>query len=438
MRTFPFITAILVMAFLYMLVFQRDSLLQFAAGRDGVGARSAAAAVDATTLDATTVDATASDLAEAVLPAGERAVSVVVLKSQSREIAGAVLLRGRTEAARQVNVRAETSGLVVSDPLRKGAAVTAGQLLCQLSPGTSQISLDSARARLAEAEARVPEAEARLPEARARLAEAQARLAEADINLRAAERLSVDGFASETRVASANAANQSAAAAVQAANSGVAASEAGIQSASAAVRSAQSGIAAAEREIDLLSIKAPFGGILESDAAETGSLLQPGALCATVIQLDPIKLVGFVPETEVAKVTVGVPAGARLAAGGDVAGTVTFLSRSADPATRTFRVEIQVPNTDLAIRDGQTAEILISSAAQAAHLLPQSSLTLNDEGALGVRIVNDNSRVEFVAVTVLRDTRDGIFVTGLPERADVIVVGQEFVVQGVPVKVAYR
>jgi len=427
MRVFPIITAVLVMAALYLLVFERDRIIDFAVG-DSVAA-------------AETSPDTGEDMAvvtESTTESGKHTVSVVAMKSQASDIANAILVRGRTEAARQVDVRAETSGQVISDPLRKGAQVEKGQLLCQLDPGTREISLASAVAQLAQAEARIPEAQSRLPEAEARLAEAKARLVEAGINLNAAERLSEGGFASETRVASAEAANESAIAAVQAAISGVAGSNSGVETARAGIQSAQAGVASAEREIDRLTIVAPFAGLLESDAAETGSLLQPGALCATVIQLDPIKLVGFVPEIDVARVQVGVPAGARLATGEEVAGVVTFLSRSADPTTRTFRVEVQVPNTDLAIRDGQTAEIIISTAGEAAHLLPLSSLTLNNDGQLGVRVVDDTSHVVFNRIEVVRDTIDGIWVTGLPPAADVIVVGQEYVVEGVLVKVTYR
>ncbi len=427
MRIFPIITAIIVMAALYLLVFERDRIIEFAAG----------SSVETVDSAPETEDVTAGT-PEINAEPGARLVSVVALKSRASDIANAVLLRGRTEAARQVDVRAETSGQVISEPLRKGAQVEKGQLLCQLDPGTREISLASAVAQLAQAEARIPEAQSRLPEAVARLAEAKARLVEAGIILNAAERLSEGGFASETRVASAEAANESALAAVQAAMSGVASSNSGVETTSAGIQSAQAGVASAEREIDRLTINAPFAGLLESDAAETGSLLQPGALCATVIQLDPIKLVGFVPEIDVSRVQVGVPAGARLATGEEVAGVVTFLARSADPTTRTFRVEVQVPNTDLAIRDGQTAEIIISTDGEAAHLLPLSSLTLDNDGNLGVRTVDETSHVVFTGIEVVRDTTDGIWVTGLPPAVDVIVVGQEYVVDGVEVKVAYR
>ena len=197
-------------------------------------------------------------------------------------------------------------------------------------------------------------------------------------------------------------------------------------------------VAAARREIERLTIKAPFAGLLESDTAELGSLLQAGTLCATVIQLNPIMLVGYIPETEIGKVEMDAPAKAHLASGDDVEGQVTFISRAADATTRTFRVDIRVENPDLRLRDGQTAEIRIEADGTQAHLLPQSALTLDDEGSLGVRVVTEDKTAQFVPVTLLRDGPTGVFVTGLPDQADVIIIGQEYVADGVPVKPTFR
>ena len=204
------------------------------------------------------------------------------------------------------------------------------------------------------------------------------------------------------------------------------------------VRVAEAAVAAAQKEIDRLTIKATFGGLLESDTAEIGSLLQPGSACATVIQLDPIKIVGFVPETERDRITVGAPAGARLLDGTEVSGNVTFLSRSADKLTRTFRVEMEIPNPDITIADGQTADILIASDGKAAHLIPQSSLTLNDSGALGVRTILANNATKFVEISLLRDTPNGVWVSGLDPEVSIIVVGQEYVIDGIVVDPTYR
>ena len=421
MRIFPIVIAIIVASALYLLVFERDRLLDFAADDSAVP--------------------TIEDIAETAPPepeaAGGRVVHVVALKSQASQIDSAVLLRGRTEAARQIEVRAETSGLVQSEPLRKGATVEKGQIMCEIDPGTRLTALAEAEARVPEAQARIPEAAARVPEAEGRLAEAQARLEEAMINDNAARTLAEDGFASDTRVASTRAAVSAARAGVDAAIAGVESAKAGIEAAQAGVQSVIATVATARKEIERLDVRAPFSGLLETDTAELGALLQPGAACATIIQLNPIKLVGFVPEAEVAKVTVGTMAGARLVSGREVAGQVTFLSRSSDPETRTFRVEVQVPNDDLSIRDGQTAEIVIAAAGKSAHLVPASALTLNDDGALGVRLAVDN-KARFAPVTILRDTVDGVWVDGLEEQTDIIVTGQEYVTDGVDIEVTYK
>ena len=421
MRLIPLLTAILVMATLFAVVFERERLLAFARGETEVSAPADTAAAPAPAPDTPLTDAA---IDEAVAMVDGPGVGVVAVTSEARTVDSAVVLRGQTQAHRQVEVRAETSAIVVSEPLRKGASVAAGDLLCRLDTGTREASVAEARARLSEAQSREPEARARLEEARARVEEAQ-------VNWNAANQLAKGGYASETRL-------KSAWAQVQSAQAGVAAALAGLEATQAGVEAAAAGVALAEREIDRLTITAPFDGLLESDAAELGSLMQPGSLCATVIQLNPIMLAGYVPETEVGRVEVGALAGARLASGREVQGRVTFLSRSADPTTRTFLVEIEVDNSDLSIRDGQTAEILISAAGTQAHFLPQSALTLNNEGQLGVRIVDEDSMVAFVAVELLRDQVDGVWVAGLPQTADVIVVGQDFVTQGVRVAPTYR
>ncbi|MCA0043665.1 efflux RND transporter periplasmic adaptor subunit [Celeribacter litoreus] len=359
MRIIPVLTAVLVCVVLYLFIFERDRIT----GDD--------------TAATETVQAEDNRFAPPAQKAAaeQTAVSVVATPSTARTLDSAVILRGETEAARNVTVTAETSGRVINEPLRKGATVATGDVLCEIDRGTR----DATRA------------------------QAQAALAEAEVALANARKLASGGYASETQVLTA---------------------EAGVESARAA-------LAQVDRDIENLSVKAPFSGLLESDTAELGTLLSAGAACATILQLDPIKLVAYAPETEVGKISVGSPAMARLISGDTVNGQVTFLSRSADTATRTFRVEIQIPNPDAAIRDGQTVEMAISSEGTLAHLVPQSALTLNDEGQIGLRLVGDDNLVEFAPVTILRDTREGIWVAGLPETVSIITVGQEFVREGV-------
>lgn len=326
-------------------------------------------------------------------------------------------------AARNVTVATETLGRVIFEPLRKGTFVAAGDTLCRLDPGTRD-------SQLAEAQARLSEAQSRVPEAQASLAEAEARIREADINVNVARQLNEGGFASQTRLVSAEAQSEAASAGIHRAKSAITSAKAGIEAATTAV-------AVVTRDIDRLTITAPFAGMLKTDTAELGTLLQPGSPCVTIVQIDPIKLVGFVPELDVDRVTLGAQVQAQLASGGTAHGQVSFVSRIADETTRTFRVEATVPNPDLASRDGQTAKIAVASDGATAHLVPQSALTVNDDGDLGVRLVSDDGTAQFAPVTMLRDTADGVWLTSLPDAVNIITVGQDFVSDGVDVLPTY-
>ncbi len=435
MRLFSLITAICVALVLYGIVLKRDELTAFAANVAPAQATEDTEVASDTPQPEQVAEA---EIAEDTSDDMSNAVRVMALKSTAQLVDTQITLRGETEAMRQVNVSAETAGRVISEPLRKGAFVQEGELLCQLDPGTRAISLAEAEAALADAKARVPEVEARVPEAEARLAEAMAALTEAKINETAASRLSEGGFASETRVAAATAQLRSSEAAVTSAKAGVAAAKSGIESAQAGIQRAETGVARAKNDITKLNIAAPFAGLLETDTAELGALLQSGSHCATILQLDPIKLVGFVPETQVGGISVGARAGARFTDGSNILGRVSFVSRSADPLTRTFRVEINVPNGGLQISAGQTVEIGIQSEGAPAHLIPQSSLTLNDDGDIGVRTVTSDMTAKFMPVTIIRDTIEGMLVADLPETVSIIIVGQEFVTDGVKVAPAYE
>ncbi len=376
MRIVPIFTALLVLVSLYMLVMERDLLLN-AAGVEPAQAQSDDTAASAST--------------------NERGLfGVVVQQITERDLESAVVLRGRTAASRSVEVRSETTGPVVSAPRPRGAMIRAGELLCAIDPGTRAASL--------------AEAEARLSEARARLDEAQT-------NFDTTMRLTEEGYSAQNRVATA---------------------EATLQAARSGVEAAQAGVAAAQAEMARLTILAPFDGVLEASSAETGSLLTAGGLCATVIQLDPILLVGYAAETQIDRLAVGAMAGARLSSDAEVTGRVSFLSRASDVTTRTFRVEVTVPNPDLAIRDGMSADIMVAATASRGHLVPGSALTIADDGTLGMRLVDQTNHTYFVPVTVLRDAPQGFWVSGLPEVADVIVTGHEYVTDGIEVRVTRR
>ena len=182
-------------------------------------------------------------------------------------------------------------------------------------------------------------------------------------------------------------------------------------------------------------VNAPFDGYLETFSVKEGDYLNTGAVCATIIDPDPMRLIGEVSEKEINFVKVGAKAVAELISGKKVEGVVSFVSTSANKGTRTFRVEIDVKNSDRSIRDGVSAQIAIKGDTILAHKISPSILMLGEAGELGIRTVNEDDQVEFKKIDILEDSMEGIWITGLPKNTRIITVGQEYVFQGQTVNV---
>ncbi|MGI9412660.1 MAG: efflux RND transporter periplasmic adaptor subunit, partial [Hyphomicrobiales bacterium] len=307
-------------------------------------------------------------------------VRVRVFSSQPKP--AQIVVRGRTEAWRRVEVRTRTPGIVEKVSKDEGQKVAKGELLCQLDVGT----------RMTE------------------LAEERAKLASAEIDFQAADKLAEQKFGSKTKRASER----------------------------AKLDAARASVERMRQEIGYTSIAAPITGILEKRVAELGSFLQVGGQCATIVDLDPMLVVVPVGERDIAAVRTGMTATAELVTGQTVEGTVSLIAPAADEATRTFRVEVEVPNPDLALREGVTSEIRLMLPSTPAHTLPSSVLTLNDKGQIGVRLIKDGNKVSFQPVKILDDDREGIWVGGLPDKATIITVGQDYVLDGQTVEPVFE
>jgi multidrug efflux system membrane fusion protein len=201
------------------------------------------------------------------------------------------------------------------------------------------------------------------------------------------------------------------------------------------LQAAQSQYEAAKAELERTQVIAPFTGVIDRIAVESGSSVQQGAPVATLLSLDPIVATGEVSERSLASIKIGSPATIKLVNGTVEEGTVRYISREANAATRTFRIEVAVKNTDGHIPAGMTAEINLMSEPVDAIKLPRSAVTLNADGVLGVRAVDKDNKVVFLKVELIDDATDAIVLTGVAEGTKVIVSGQDFVAAGDTVKV---
>lgn len=305
----------------------------------------------------------------------ERAgITVAVQRSDARPVERVVSVSARTEPNRVVEIRGEVEGRVVAIEAERGAFVREGDVIARLDPR----------------------------EREARLAQAQAQLEQHRIQHSAAMELRGRDLLSEVQVAEARAR--------------LVASEAELMD--------------IELELERTTITAPFDGVVQERPIEIGDLVRIGDSIAEIVDTDPIIVVGEVNEREVAELRTGGHGTAVLATGGRVEGTVRYVAPVADAGTRTFSVELAVPNTERRIRAGITASLDLATDDLYGHLLQPSLLTLDDEGTIGVKIVDSRRSVKFVPVEILRSTTEGIWVTGLPETADIIAVGQGFVLDG--------
>jgi multidrug efflux system membrane fusion protein len=200
----------------------------------------------------------------------------------------------------------------------------------------------------------------------------------------------------------------------------------------AQLKAAEAALAAAEAERDRGIVRAPWPGVIQDLAVEVGqaAFSFAGRELAILVGLDPMLAVAEVAERKLAGIRLGARAEVRLVTGERATGTIRFVAKSATQTTRTYRVEVELPNPDGAIPDGITAEVLIPQAPIAAARLPRSALTFSSNGELGVRLVGANDIVEFAPITVIEDEQAAMWVTGLAGGTRVIVQGQDFVREG--------
>ena len=291
-------------------------------------------------------------------------------------------IRGKTQNKRTVNARAELVGRVVERRVERGDVVATDAVLCELSIEDRQTAL----------------------------IEAQELVRQARIDYQGALKLEAKGFNSD---------------------SAIAAAKARLASTAAQLKRRQ-------LNIEKTLIRAPFAGVVEDVHVEIGDYVNPGQGCATIVDLNPMLMVGRVSEKDVLDLKLGELATGVLTDGRTVQGPVTFVGQQSDLQTRTYAVEIQLDNTDGAFRSGITAEIKIPVDRVLAQRVSPALFALDDRGEIGIRVLDSDNIVHFHNIEIITEGPDGVWVTGLPNETALITVGQEMVVAGERVDPDFR
>ncbi|NIY76878.1 efflux RND transporter periplasmic adaptor subunit [Thalassospira sp. HF15] len=328
-----------------------------------------------------TTDQTASENTTRESDAPKPLASVRTITSQAVDHVDHLRITGRTEAVISVEIRAETEARVIEVGAVKGQPVQKGDLIVRLDTGDRQ----------------------------SRVAKARALVAQRELEHSAAESLAEKNYRSKN----------------------------GVAEALALLEEARTELIVARTELGNTEIRAPFDGIVEDRPAEIGDLLSIGDPVATLIQSDPILAVAHVPEHSIGAIDLGQLAEVTLFDGSTHDGIVRYTARVSNNDTRTYRVEVEIDNPDLRIPDGMTAELEIPVGIKRAHRVRPSVLTLNDEGELGVRAIVDDNKVDFLPVELQGGSRDLIWIGGLPDEFELIVVGHDWVTEGTTVEVVH-
>lgn len=301
-------------------------------------------------------------------------MKVRVLEVQAESIMRQIVVQGELEPLRQVELRAQTASRVQALSVEKGQKVAAGTVLIKLA-----------------AEDRA-----------AQISRAKAEVAAQQHEVAANRKLRKQGMQAENR----------------------------LKSAESALASAKAELKRAELELGYTEIRAPFPGVLEDRQVELGSHVERGDPVALLVDESVLKAVGRVSQQAAGDLKLGQTVTLKLLDGGEAEGKVTYISRLGDSQTHSFKIEAEVPNPDDQLNAGVSAQLSIGVGQQKAHFLSPAVLSLSDKGQVGVKSVDEQGKVAFYPISLVRTEADGVWVSGLPDEATIITQGQGFVNAG--------
>ena len=116
-----------------------------------------------------------------------------------------------------------------------------------------------------------------------------------------------------------------------------------------------------EEELENINIRSPFDGFFNDNLAEVGDFLSIGMPCGQVVDYNPILVIGKVSEQEIKKIKSDIQGYAVLSTGEKLNGLLSYVSKTADSKTRTFRIELEINNSNLGIKtstDNNPAKVI--------------------------------------------------------------------------------
>lgn len=307
-------------------------------------------------------------------------LTVSVRTQDAKPVEQFIIAQGQAEPNRTVTIRAETKGQIAELLADEGTSVKAGDILVKLEENDRQAMLQRAEARVQEQQSAYD----------------------------ASQSLGKKGYQTQRQA----------------------------DQIYSSLQTAKAELEEARIELERIEIKAPFEGVVLSTPMEIGAYVDVNGEVATIVDNDPLVVSVRITQQDVSDLTIGQAAHVTFATGQERDGTIRYIAARADEDTRTFRVEIELPNPDGEIPSGISAEAKVPTETVMAHFVSPAALSLNDDGKLGIKTVDENNKVAFHPATIVLSSVDGAWITGLPKHARIITLGHGFVRIGEEVQVA--
>ncbi|MFK7867346.1 MAG: efflux RND transporter periplasmic adaptor subunit [Alphaproteobacteria bacterium] len=303
--------------------------------------------------------------------------TVRTLNTVAQAFEGNLQFTGQSSPDRLIDIKAETEGTIRQFSPEIGDFIAVNETMLQINLATRQIELNQAKAALRQAE----------------------------IEFGAAQKLAQKGFQSDIQKAKAE----------------------------TALAVAKTNLALIELDIARTSVTAPFDGRIYQKHVEIGDYVKVADNVVTLVDLDPLVVEIQISENDIGRVALDAQAVLEFQDKRRYQGRLKHISPVSDAQTRTFMGEIELDNPDHHLKAGLTVKAILDLPQISAHKISPAWLGLSDEGQIGLKAVDENEIVQFYPVEIASNTSTAVWVTGLPDQAEIIVVGQEFVSEGTKV-----
>jgi len=189
-----------------------------------------------------------------------------------------------------------------------------------------------------------------------------------------------------------------------------------------ALKVADAALRRAREDLDRMTIKAPFDGIIGLTNLDVGDYLAVGTTVATLDDRSSIIIEFTVPEAAAPSIKLGMAMRASLAArpGTIYNGTVSAVGTRIDPETRTLTVRGEIPNPDLALIPGSTFSVSVQLIGNERPVVPGLAIQWDRSGAYVWRVKGDET-VERVDASILARDGDRVFVDAKLAAGDKVV-----------------